>query len=148
MWHGGAIKAGVCSHRMTSQAEAAPRRGLGREGLGPPSVLLMFLCLSLAIGCTSTSSSIDPHGNFTNANLKGNYAYLLSGSRFGQSSGNGLFQEAGTFVADGNGHITGGSDDYMQGTLVTQPVSGSYSIAADGTGTINLSIAGRQLDLI
>lgn len=105
---------------------------------------LPLLGVSLFIGCGS-DPAIHPKGNFTNASLQGNYTYSMSGNTFGQASGNGLFEEAGSFVSDGNGHITGGFDDFVLGSLASNTVSGNYQIAADGTGMINLTIGSRQV---
>jgi hypothetical protein len=116
------------------------------------TVLRVFLLITLVhvvaacVGCSD--SQIVPHGNFTNADLKGNYVYSMAGTRFGQATGNGLYQEAGVFTADGDGHITNGSDDFVQGALVSNPLSGSYKIAADGTGTISLSIGSQQFQWV
>lgn len=105
---------------------------------------LLFSTLGGLLGCGRTGG-IDPKGSFTNASLQGSYAYSLAGTRVGQN-GSALYEEAGTFVADGNGHITSGEDDFMQGTVTTLPVSGTYAIAADGTGIINLTVGNQQLE--
>jgi len=114
--------------------------------------LIAVLCLTP--GCSSSKStpsagSNTGSGSFTNANFKGNYTYTLGGSFFGLSSGNGAFQRAGTFVADGAGQISNGSDDLIQGsTLVTtNPFTGSYAVANDGTGLVVMNIAGVQINL-
>jgi hypothetical protein len=97
----------------------------------------------LTFGCTSTHR-IDPVGNFSNARLKGNYTYSVAGARIGI----GLYQEEGTFIADGDGHITAGFDDLMVrgSSVVSQTFTGSYVIAADGTGTINVGIGNLQVE--
>jgi len=85
----------------------------------------------------------------SNALLKGSYTYEMSGSFFGLGSGNGPFERAGTFVADGNGHITGGSDDFVQGlNPVTTAISGTYAVASDGTGAMVLVVGSTQLEWV
>jgi len=102
---------------------------------------LVALCFSA--GCSSSSSSLK--GGQFDALLNGSYTYEISGSAFGLSSGNGAYERAGTFVADGQGHITGGSDDLVQGAQpVTNPVTGSYAVANDGTGSMFLTIGSTQ----
>jgi hypothetical protein len=109
--------------------------------------ILVVSCLGLAPGC-SIVQSIDPKGTFSDANLSGSYTYSMAGTRFGQVSGNGLYQEAGTFIGDGNGHISSGYDDFVQGSLASQPFSGSYTIAADGTGTVTLGVGGKTIQWV
>lgn len=105
--------------------------------------------LSFSLGCSTSSSSTsggDGSQGAGDTQLSGNYTYTMGGSFFGLQSGNGFYQRAGTFVADGNGHIAGGSDDFVQNSsAVTSAVSGSYSIASDGTGLMMLVIGGVQL---
>jgi hypothetical protein len=121
------------------------RRRRRRSEARACSLATALVCLSLTLGC-GNAHQIDPVGNFSNARLKGNYSYSLAGVRVGLASGNGLYKEAGTFVADGNGHITAGFDDFvLQGySVLSQTFTGSYDIAADGTGTINISVGGLQ----
>ena len=109
--------------------------------------LAVFCCLGFSVSC-STSNGIDPKGSFSNASLNGRYTYVMSGTRFGQVSGNGLFQEAGVFLADGDGHISAGLDDLVQGNLVSESLTGSYSIEADGTGTITLTVGGNTIQWV
>lgn len=85
-------------------------------------------------------------GNFSNASLKGQYAYQLTGVDIATLA---TFREAGVFTADGNGHITAGTDDFAQGTSLTSGSStGTYTINNDGTGVAAISISdGRVLGL-
>jgi hypothetical protein len=75
---------------------------------------------------------------FNNSSLKGNYILSLSGI---DPSGF-AFYAVGAVTADGNGNITGGEEDlndaasgYSQATSVT----GTYSVGADGRGTMLLN---------
>src|SRR5271154_4443119 len=104
--------------------------------------------------CSSTTEKQTPGstgspqsgGGFTNASLKGSYAYKLGGNYFNLSAGNGPFERAGTFVADGKGNITGGMDDFDQGsTLSSNPVQGIYAISGDGTGKLSLNLGSSQI---
>jgi hypothetical protein len=77
-------------------------------------------------------------GNFSNANLNGNYAFTLSGTNAG-----GVFAVAGTFLANGNGAIVSGTEDINSpgtvGVLLNQPLTGTYAVRADGRGTATLT---------
>jgi hypothetical protein len=86
-------------------------------------------------------------GNFSNASLKGQYAYQLTGVDITTTLT--TFREAGVFTADGNGNISSGTDDFAEGTTVTSGSStGSYTINNDGTGVVAISISdGRILGL-
>jgi len=86
--------------------------------------------------------SIDTHGHFTAGSLKGNYTYIIAGVL----AGGVRYEEAGTFVADGNGHIISGNDDFFQGSLISHSFAGSYDIAADGAGTLSLSIGNKSVE--
>jgi hypothetical protein len=104
-------------------------------------IVLLFALISVAlcVACGSGSSSFKPKGTFANASLTGQYVYQISGTDFRANAQGSQFREAGVFVADGNGNITGGTDDFQEGSLSTNPISGSYSIGNDGTGQITLN---------
>jgi len=78
-----------------------------------------------------------PHGPFSNASLKGNYVYQLSGT----DSGTGLpYYESGVFTADGNGNLTSVTDDFEEGGgPLTSTSTGTYKISSDGTGSLTFS---------
>lgn len=77
-----------------------------------------------------------PQGGFTNANLNGPFAFSYTGSDAG-----GFLAVAGSFVADGAGRITSGTQDINSGAAVSTntAVSGTYLVRADGRGTITLN---------
>lgn len=104
------------------------------------------LLVSLAGACNGGGTTIvgppppNPTGNFSNASLKGQYAFLMSGTELcsGLSS---FFTRAGSFTADGSGHITGGLEDVnvCTGVFTLQFTNSTYSITADGRGTLSLT---------
>ena len=112
----------------------------------------VFLCASLLVslglaacgGSGTAPVPPPPTGNFSNTSMKGQYAFSMSGSDF-----NGEFlARAGSFTADGNGAITTGIEDVNTATSGQQllPYSGgSYSVQADGRGTISLTNASGTL---
>jgi hypothetical protein len=105
------------------------------------SLTAVFALLVASVGCGNGPGirGITPvTGNYSNASLNGSYVYHLSGT---VSSSGSLYEESGVFLADGNGNITGGVDDATQGTSISlgNSISGTYSISADGTGSISLT---------
>lgn len=113
--------------------------------------VLGLLLFSVACGGNGSGNVITPppQGNFSNASLNGHYAYTLNGQYFGSSVTNGVYREAGTFVADGNGNITSGQDDFGQGSgLSGGSLTGNYSVSNDGTGILTLNFsAGGTINL-
>lgn len=105
------------------------------------SVFFAMFVAAFAGACSGGGSGPTPPpptGGFSNADLNGQYAFLMSGTDI-----NGFFGRVGVFVADGNGHITGGIEDVNNAageqTLVF--TNNTYSIGADGRGEINLTNA-------
>ena len=95
-----------------------------------------LLAIAATVACGTGGSVILPHpsGNFSNASLKGSYVYQVHGF---DSNGN-PYRQIGVFTADGNGNITGGSDDSSASASGTQ-VSGTYTVGQDGTGFIGIN---------
>jgi hypothetical protein len=82
---------------------------------------------------------------FSNASLNGSYVFVMNGV-----DTNGGFQQAGVFTADGNGHITVGTGDFVQGstTYLNKEITGTYSIDPNsGIGTANLQTGAGPFDL-
>lgn len=72
---------------------------------------------------------------FSDASLQNSYAFFLNGTR--RSTG-GVFLRAGSFIADGQGHITGGIEDLNEQGDITQDLlfDGIYSVGPDGRGWV------------
>jgi hypothetical protein len=100
--------------------------------------------LAFAVGCGGSGVVIPhPTGNFSNASFKGSYVYEIHGIL----ADNTPYREAGVITADGNGKITGGIDGFANpntGGAVqsNSPVTGTYTIANDGTGQILIGSTG------
>jgi hypothetical protein len=103
----------------------------------PLSIAIAIALLTIA-GCGGGNSVNfpPPQGGFTNANLNGSFAFSYTGSDAG-----GFLAVAGSFAADGAGHITSGTQDINSGVGISTnvPVSGTYLVRADGRGTITLN---------
>jgi Fe-S cluster assembly iron-binding protein IscA len=71
-----------------------------------------------------------------NAKLKGHYAFLFTG--FNSS---GVYQAAGSFTADGNGNVTGGTEDMnsKSGPATDVAFTGTYQVNEDNRGTLTIS---------
>jgi len=84
-----------------------------------------------------------PTGNFSNASLKGQYAFSMNGQDGVTGS---FFARIGSFTADGNGNITAGIEDVntaLNGPqTITFPAPSTYSIQSDGRGILNLNGSG------
>lgn len=74
---------------------------------------------------------------FNNSSLKGNYVFGLTGL-----DGNSFaFYALGAITADGNGNITAGEEDAVDtntGYKGATTTTGTYSVGADGRGTLSL----------
>ena len=103
----------------------------------------------LSVGCVTGDGvrGFVPRGNFSDASLSGQYVYQISGLDFSTNFNGTPYREAGVFVADGNRHITGGMDDFAEGSgdVASNPVTGSYSVNNDGTGQITLNAGSATL---
>src|SRR5262249_53005747 len=103
--------------------------------------LASFLFLSLMIaGCGGNIKTTTPNPTgFTNADLNGTYAFAISGN-----DGGGFFAIAGSFTANGNGAITGGTEDInypgASGGFKNGAISGKDTVRTDGrTGATHTS---------
>ena len=107
------------------------------------------IVLTLLAGCGGGGSVSfpPPQGGFTNANLSGSYAFSYTGS-----DAAGFLAVAGSFQADGNGHITGGTQDINSGFSIATnaAISGTYGVRADGRGsaTLNSSAGTTTIDFV
>jgi hypothetical protein len=85
---------------------------------------------------STQTMSVTVNVTFGNRVLSGSYAFSASGQL---QATNGFFSRVGSFIADGNGGLTGLEDVNPQPAIVTsEPISfsGSYSIGPDGRGTM------------
>ena len=105
-------------------------------------LVVLMMSLTFLSGCSSSSPKCPSFtGSFTNASLGPTgtqWTYELSGWILNSSGVYTPYTEAGIFVVDGNGNITGGTDAYW-GTIV----NGTYSVSSNGTGAINLNTANQ-----
>jgi hypothetical protein len=112
-------------------------------------VIATTITLVLMAGCGGGNhlSFPPPQGGFTNANLSGPFAFSYIGS-----DGGGFLAVAGSFQADGNGHITSGTQDINSGLgiFTNVAISGTYTVRADGRGsaTLNSTAGNTTIDFV
>src|SRR6266702_1084720 len=114
--------------------------------------LTLFIATTLLIllaGCGGGNSVSfpPPQGGFTNASLNGAYAFSYNGS-----DAQGFLAVAGSFQADGSGHITSGIEDINSGFGISTnaSVTGTYVVRADGRGsaTLNSPAGNTTIDFV
>lgn len=114
----------------------------------PLFLIALTILFLLVTGCGSGSASFPPpQGGFTNADLNGPFAFSYTGS-----DATGFITVAGSFQADGNGHITSGMQDLRDvGNVATNvAITGTYTVRADGRGsaTLNSSAGNSTIDFV
>lgn len=118
----------------------------------PLAVVLAAVAALFAAACSSNNApSVPPPvtGGFSNADLKGTYAFSMSGEDGGVNFG-AFIARVGSFTADGNGNITAAMEDVTDAGSLPQLVQftgGTYSIQANGRGTLTLLSATGGLQL-
>jgi hypothetical protein len=97
---------------------------------------------SLEIGMAEAQS-----GTFTLATLGAGTSYVFGSAGDTTVSAGGI-HSAGVFTADGAGNVTGGAVDYVQDRILNANLtvsSGTYTLAATGRGTLNLTLSGGTI---
>src|SRR6266404_6268866 len=118
----------------------------------PLAVVLAAVAALFATACSSNNApSVPPPvtGGFSNADLKGTYAFSMSGEDGGVNFG-AFIARGGSFTADGNGNITAALEDVTDASSLPQLVQftgGTYSIQANGRGTLTLVSATGGLQM-
>ena len=92
-----------------------------------------------------------PNATLDATALNGNYAFILGGSGLGGAIGT-----AGSFAADGSGHITSGVVDENVATgapapalpILANPAGDNYTVAPNGRGTATFTTAGRTYTFV
>lgn len=93
---------------------------------------------------TATLTVTVTNNTANNSKLNGGYAFLVNGF---DSAGH--FSAAGSFVADGNGHITSGTMDSNDpaNLVLNQSFTGTYLINPNGLGTVTFTGTARTFAL-
>jgi len=72
----------------------------------------------------------------TNASLIGPYGYTITGVVVNSNASFYSVAESGTVTADGNGNLTGSNTFSEAGQILSQTLTGTYTINSDCTGTV------------
>jgi hypothetical protein len=99
---------------------------------------------SLEIG----QAEMQTGGPFSTATFAAGTSYVFGSSGDTNVSGAAGIHSAGVFTTDGNGNTTAGAVDYVQDTTVNSNLAvsgGTYTLAANGRGTINLTLSGGTI---
>ncbi len=112
------------------------------------ATMALALCAAACSGGASITPPPPPMGNFSDSSLKGQYAFSMSG----EDSSGGFIARVGSFTADGSGNITSAIEDVVDPASGAPPSivtfnPGTYSILANGRGTITLTTATGGLGL-
>jgi hypothetical protein len=106
----------------------------------------------LCAGCGGGGSNVQPPpptGKYSLASLNGQYSFVTSGEVF--ASGSNVptpLARTGVFIADGKGGIMGGIEDVNSAGQVSPAVQvsgGSYTVNADGRGTLTLNVSASPI---
>jgi hypothetical protein len=111
--------------------------GVYTTPLTPPlGSIVTVTAVSHDFPTVSASATVTISG-YSTSSLQGPFAFSMSGR-----TASGAFFRAGSFVADGAGHLTGGLEDINDASGPTAiPISfvGTYTIAADGRGAMQFN---------
>jgi hypothetical protein len=125
---------------LNSSCAAGPALTLNFYVVSRGSAKFVGTDTTLEVGGYSTQRA--PNASFSASTLNGSFAFLLAGSSAG-----GPLATAGSFVADGSGHISSGVlDENRNGTpsaSVAFNAGGTYTLASNGRGTLTFATAGR-----
>jgi hypothetical protein len=95
---------------------------------------LVKLSVLLLLGFTF---ALQAHAQCSNASLNGTFFYTFDGSiKNGATTAS--YDELGEVTADGNGNFTGTTTTSIAGVLATLPVTGTYTLKANCSGTGSL----------
>jgi hypothetical protein len=87
---------------------------------------------------TATTATATVTIQFSNASLTGPFTFSYTGN-----DSTGFMAVAGSFQADGQGHIVSGiedSDSFATGVAKQVPFTGTYAVGADGRTSVKLSV--------
>jgi hypothetical protein len=105
--------------------------------VGPSALLLcrLLTVLSLLLALSVIPASANNNG-CSNATLNGDYVYAVTGTSV-TIPPIGSVAFLGKITLDGKGNFTGSANGSIVGLILTDmPISGTYSIASDCTGTL------------
>ena len=116
--------------------------GLYKAPATPPTLNPVTVTAVSQADSTKSASSIVTIVQFSNGLVNGHYAFEFTGQ-----IPSGPVYLAGSFQADGNGNVTGGTEDRSDVAGVhSESISGTYSVGPDGRGTLTLVASSGTID--
>ncbi len=113
---------------------------------------LSVVAVLLSAACNGGNGIVNPPppvGKYSVASLNGQYAFVTNGEVFAGTTVNPLAR-VGSFTADGQGNVKGGVEDVNEASVGVTPAiaitGGSYTVNADGRGTLTLQLAQTSID--
>lgn len=96
----------------------------------PPGGTITVTATDTAVATSTVSGTITVV--YSDLSLNGPYAFSYTGN-----DADGYLAAAGSFQADGEGHINGVEDvdSFLNGTDVAAPITGTYTVGTDGRGS-------------
>jgi len=92
--------------------------------------------------------SIQAQAQCSNATVNGTYIYSTGGSvKTGTGTATASYEEQGKLILDGNGNITGTTNTDVAGVLATLPVTGTYTIQSNCSGSATLTTTAQAVQL-
>lgn len=104
----------------------------------PPGASVTITAQDLTVTPTATATTTAVVV-YSDQSLKGPFAFSYTGN-----DSSGFLAAAGSFVSDGNGHITSGVEDvssYLTGVSTQVPFSGTYVVKPDGRTSASITTA-------
>jgi hypothetical protein len=111
--------------------------GVYSSPLTPPIGQTVTVTAAAQDAPTSTASLNVTISNYSTSSLQGEFAFSMAGNNT-----SGHFFRAGSFVADGAGHLSSVLEDVNSASgATTTPISttGTYTVSTDGRGTLQFS---------
>jgi hypothetical protein len=98
----------------------------------PSPATVIVKATSQAMSSASASATVSLVGS-NNSKLTGPYAFSFTGY-----DANGSYLAAGSFIADGSGHLTSGQEDVnnFNGPSTAMSIAGTYTVSSDNRGTM------------
>jgi uncharacterized protein YdeI (BOF family) len=107
------------------------------QPIGPKTLVAVF-AIAFVLG-VAPSAAADDKG-CSNATLKGTFAYTITGSTSAPPPFGGPIAGVGKQTADGNGHVSGTQTVSVNGNILRQTYTGTYTVNPDCTGSITLVV--------
>jgi hypothetical protein len=97
--------------------------------------LVVAFATTFVLSLASSARASDDKG-CSNATLKGTFAYTITGSTSAAPPLGGPFGGVGRQTYDGNGHVSGSQTVNLNGNVLRQTYTGTYTVNPDCTGSI------------